>query len=72
GLDVFHPRYLLFPRRILFCTAWFFYLLALLQVGRKLEFDLVHAHVAYPDGLAAVLFSKITRRPVIITTCSLK
>ena len=68
GLDVFHPRYLLFPRRILFCTAWFFYLLALLQVGRKLEFDLVHAHVAYPDGLAAVLFSKITRRPVIITT----
>ena len=67
GIEVFHPRYLLLPRRLLFCTAWFFYLLALLQADRRLEFDLVHAHVAYPDGLAATLFGKVVGKPVLIT-----
>ena len=66
-IAVFHPRYIRFPRMILVSFVWISYLFALLRVAGKLEFDFIHAHCAYPDGFAAILFSKIVHKPVIIT-----
>ena len=66
-IELLHPRCLLFPRRMFFSTIWLFYLLTLLRIGRELDFNLIHAHCAYPDGLAAVLFGKIVGKPVLIT-----
>ncbi len=67
GIDVLHPRYLRFPRMILISSVWISYLLALLRSGKGSDFDIVHAHVVYPDGFAGVVFSKIVHRPVVVT-----
>jgi glycosyltransferase involved in cell wall biosynthesis len=39
----------------------------LLWTVRNRDFDLIHAHTAYPDGLAALLFGKAVKKPVLIT-----
>ena len=67
GLDLHHPRYVTFPRRIFFSAVGFLYLIALLRTAWRLPFDIVHAHWAYPDGFAAVMFAKLRRRPVVVT-----
>lgn len=67
GLDVRYPRYLSLPRRVLFARAWRFYLAALHRATRTRP-DLIHAHLAYPDGLAAVEYSRqIGGCPVVIS-----
>ena len=67
GIPVFHPRYVTFPKKWLFSWVGFFYFWMLFRVGRKLDFDLVHAHVAYPDGFGAALFGMIVDVPLVIT-----
>ncbi|HID95733.1 MAG TPA: glycosyltransferase family 4 protein [Candidatus Latescibacteria bacterium] len=67
GVDVYHPRYLRFPRMVLPSLVWLSYLFALFRAAKKLKFDLIHAHFAYPDGFAGVLFARIVHKPVIIT-----
>ncbi|MFH1005895.1 MAG: glycosyltransferase family 4 protein [Candidatus Latescibacterota bacterium] len=67
GISVYHPRYITFPKKWLFSWVGFFYSWMLFRNARKLDFDLVHAHVAYPDGFGAVLFGRIVGVPVLIT-----
>ncbi len=68
GVELERPSYLTLPRRVLFSQVWRFYLRALArgQGGRPLP-DLIHAHCAYPDGLAAVEYGRRLGRPVVIT-----
>ncbi|MBI2505763.1 MAG: glycosyltransferase family 4 protein [Candidatus Latescibacteria bacterium] len=68
GVEVERPPYLTFPRRVLLSQVWRFYLRALArgQRARPLP-DLIHAHCAYPDGLAAVEYGRRLGRPVVIT-----
>ena len=61
-----HPRYLALPRRLMFSHNWVSYLRALHRVAVD-GIDLVHAHCAYPDGLAAVEFARIRGIPSVIT-----
>lgn len=71
GVDAYHPRYLTFPK------AWFFassgqrmyYGIRRLVEGlyRTFPFDLIHAHVALPDGYAAAILTRRFRKPVVIT-----
>ncbi|MBM4321815.1 MAG: glycosyltransferase family 4 protein, partial [Deltaproteobacteria bacterium] len=65
GIEVRRPRYLLLPRRWLFGCAWRTYLGALERAATPA--DVLHAHCAYPDGLAAVHGGRRTRTPVVIT-----
>jgi glycosyltransferase involved in cell wall biosynthesis len=37
------------------------------RLRRRFQFDLIDAHFAYPDGLAAVLLGRVFRCPVVIT-----
>src|SRR5258706_906058 len=39
----------------------------LLRLRRRVSCDVIDAHFAYPDGVAAVLLGKVLRRPVLIT-----
>ncbi|MEW6754156.1 MAG: glycosyltransferase [Candidatus Latescibacterota bacterium] len=66
GIAVSYPRYLSPPRRVLFSHAWRFYLAAVrrAQVHRP---DLVHAHLAYPDGYAGVHLSRALGVPLVIS-----
>ena len=66
GVEVRRPPYLTLPRRVLFAQVWRSYLAALRQATAELP-DLIHAHCAYPDGLAAVHHGRCLGRPVIVT-----
>jgi glycosyltransferase involved in cell wall biosynthesis len=70
GLDVRHPRFLSVPG----CLKWLdgiLYALCLVPVlwrlRRSFPFDLIDAHFAYPDGLAAVVLGRVFRCRVVIT-----
>ncbi len=66
GLTVHFPRYFSPPRRLFFTRAWRFYLRALEGADASPP-DLIHAHLAYPDGRAAIEYSRRLGVPVIIS-----
>lgn len=70
GMPVYHPRVFSVPR-VLKSLDGFFYFLSVLPEVRRLRhrfpFDLIDAHFAYPDGLAAYLLARVFRCPVTVT-----
>lgn len=70
GLTVYHPRFLSLPRygKFLDGTLYFLSLIPFLARLRKgFPFEVIDAHFAYPDGVAATLLARLFRRPVVIT-----
>ena len=67
GLEVCYPRFLSFPRRLFFTGLWRRYLGALRRAARGATPALIHAHLAYPDGLAAIEYGREIGRPVVIS-----
>jgi len=71
GIKVYYPRYLTFPK------AWFFassgrrmYRGIKDVVGRiyqEFPFDLIHAHVALPDGYTGALLGQRLEKPLVVT-----
>ncbi len=70
AFPVYHPRFLSIPR-YLKCLDGMLYAASLApflaRLRREFDFDLIDAHFAYPDGLAAVLLGQLLRRPVVVT-----
>jgi glycosyltransferase involved in cell wall biosynthesis len=70
GMVVHRPR-VLSPPRWGKCLDGFLYAGGLLpffaRLRRRIPFDLIDAHFAYPDGVAAVLLGKALGCPVVIT-----
>lgn len=70
GLEVHYPRFFSIPM-ILKPLDGIFYFLSLLlfcmQIRKKFDFDIIDAHLAYPDGFAAVLLGKLLGKPVTVT-----
>ncbi|MEE3233987.1 MAG: glycosyltransferase [Candidatus Latescibacterota bacterium] len=66
GLKIRFPRYISIPKRFLFGQAWRAYLRSL-KKNVNIYPDLIHAHLAYPDGLAAVHLGKEIGKPVVIS-----
>lgn len=66
GVEVNRPPYLALPRRMLFAHNWRSYLAALHR-DNSIPPDLIHAHCAYPDGLAAVEYGRRLGLPAVIT-----
>lgn len=70
GIAVLHPRFFSVPG-VLKSLDGFFYFLSIAPVlwrlRRRFRFDLIDAHFAYPDGLAACLLGKVFARPVTVT-----
>ena len=71
GVEVLRPRTLLLPRNLLFPLMGLTFYLTLRRTLAALiqEFpvDLIHAHMVYPDGFAAVLLGKTTALPTVVT-----
>jgi len=70
GFPVFHPRVLEFPRSLFFeyypqTYAWGMKRVFTDQIARGV--DLIHAHVAHPDGAAALRFGLKFKIPVVVT-----
>lgn len=70
GVPVHHPRFFSLPG-VLKCLDGLFYFLSVLPLVRRIRrhfrFDLIDAHFAYPDGLAAWLLGRLFRCPVTVT-----
>ena len=71
GIPVFYPRVLSLPRSLGYAYYGEIHdrmLHSLLErLHRENPFDLVHAHVALPDGAAARHFTKRRRLPLVVT-----
>ena len=70
GLSITHPRYVVVPKRMTWQPQA--YLRAIRAEVRKLmaageRFDLIDAHYAYPDGVAAAALGKEIGLPVVVT-----
>ena len=69
-LVVYHPKYFYTPKifRSLYGIFYFLSLyLFVKRIRKKFDFDIIDAHWAYPDGLAAVLIAKLLRKKVSIS-----
>ncbi|MCU9810320.1 glycosyltransferase [Paraclostridium sp. AKS81] len=71
GIDVYYPRMITIPRNIMIekSGSVYFYSIKKLveEIKKSFEFDLIHAHVALPDGYAANVIGKKYNKPVILT-----
>jgi teichuronic acid biosynthesis glycosyltransferase TuaC len=71
GVEVYYPRYLEFPRSFLLEHAGFFMFLGMRKLverlARDFPFDLLHAHVALPDGHCASLLRKGYQVPFLVS-----
>ena len=69
-MTIHHPRYLVIPKigmnlapLLMAISLW----PMLKRLQKQQSFDLIDGHFIYPDGVAAVIFSKILKCPAIIT-----
>jgi len=70
GLTVYHPRFFSLPRYGKFLDGFFcalFLIPFLVRLRRRFRFEVIDAHFAFPDGVAATLLGRLFRRPVVIT-----
>jgi hypothetical protein len=71
GVEVYYPRYVAFPRDVFFASSGLRMYWGIRKLIRQLyesfRFDIIHAHVALPDGYAAMLVSKELKKPFVVT-----
>ena len=70
-IEVYHPRFLLFPKNILRnkigIFLYFTTINCIKNIYTKWQFDLIHAHFTHPSGIAATKIGNKLNIPVIIT-----
>ncbi len=71
GVEITHPRYLQVPKIGTHLSPFLLYRCLLRHIRStvlpRYDFDLIDAHVYYPDGVAAAMLGKALKRPVVIT-----
>jgi teichuronic acid biosynthesis glycosyltransferase TuaC len=71
GIPVWYPRYLAFPKGYLFASSGqrMFHGIKnlVIELEKRYTFDLIHAHVALPDGYAGMCISSLLNKPLIVT-----
>ena len=70
GINIWYPRYLTFPRAWFFASSGQRMYLGIKDVVAKIykefQFDLIHAHVALPDGYAGMKVAQKYKKPLIV------
>ncbi|MFQ5646799.1 MAG: glycosyltransferase family 4 protein [bacterium] len=70
GLEVYYPRHFSIPKFFKPLDGLFFFFSLYLfakRLKKVFDFDLIDAHLAYPDGFAAVLLGRLFKVPVTVT-----
>ena len=71
GIKVYHPRYLSLPRNILLAYSGYLYYSSakgdIRRIYDSFPFDVIHAHVAVPDGQAATIAGRAYGKPTVVT-----
>ncbi|HHU81353.1 MAG: glycosyltransferase family 4 protein [Dethiobacteria bacterium] len=70
-VETYYPRYVAIPRAMFFATSGYRMYYGIRRTVDKLyqefAFDLIHAHVALPDGYAGALLARDFGKPLVIT-----
>jgi glycosyltransferase involved in cell wall biosynthesis len=70
-IEIFYPRYLVFPKAYFLASSGIRMYYGIKKLVKKLwpifPFDIIHAHMALPDGYAAMLLSRDYSKPLVIT-----
>jgi len=68
---VYYPKILTFPKNLFYPLQGYFMYFGIKKLVYKLHnkfpFDLIHAHMAFPDGYAGMLLSKKFCVPLVVT-----
>jgi len=71
NVKVCHPRFITFPRAFLFAstsyTYWWGIKKQVKEISADFAFDLIHAHVALPDGWGGVMIKRIYNKPFLVS-----
>lgn len=71
GIDVHYPRYLRFSKAFFLASSgqWMYRGIKGLvdKIYRQFSFDLIHAHVALPDGFVGMLLAQKYHKPLVVT-----
>ncbi|RIU94753.1 glycosyltransferase [Oceanobacillus picturae] len=71
GIDVFYPKYIAYPKNINFSSSGYRMYWgiknAVKELSESFNFDIIHAHVALPDGYAAMKIAKLYKVPFLVT-----
>ncbi|MDK2902405.1 MAG: teichuronic acid biosynthesis glycosyltransferase TuaC [Clostridiales bacterium] len=71
GIEVYRPPYFVVPgNHLLEYSGWTYYRgvrQTVERIYRLWPFDIMHAHVALPDGYAAMLLKKDYKRPLVLS-----
>ena len=70
GMEIFYPRFLSIPKFFKPLDGIFLFLSCYFFIKKNLKnfsFDLIDAHLAFPDGYEAILLKKCFNKPVTIT-----
>jgi glycosyltransferase involved in cell wall biosynthesis len=71
GIEVYYPRYPVFPKAMFFASSgerMYWGIRDLInRVYCEFPFDVIHAHVALPDGFAAMRLKEKYHRPLVVT-----
>lgn len=70
SLDVRYPRFLSVPKFLRPLDGFFLFLsllLTVLRLRRAFDFDLIDAHLAFPDGFACLLLARLLGKPLSVT-----
>jgi len=71
NIEVYYPRYLSLPRNWLFGRSgqrmYAGMNTLLYEISNEFQFDLIHAHVALPDGFAAMMAAERFQKPFLVT-----
>jgi len=71
GIEVYYPRYLEFPKALFFASSgkrmYKGFKKTIKEIYRDFRFDIIHAHVALPDGYAGMLIAQNYKKPLVVT-----
>lgn len=71
GIEVYCPRYFILPKSIFLefygISMYNGIIKTVQRINSIFPFDIIHAHVALPDGVAAVLLKEKYKKPLIVT-----
>ena len=71
GVEVLHPRYMVFPRALFRESSGLRMYHGIRKIVKQIykasPFDLIHAHMAMPDGFAGMLLAQDFGLPLVVT-----
>jgi len=71
GIEIYYPRYLEFPKALFFASSgrrmYYGIKKTVDEIYKNFKFDIIHAHVALPDGYSGMLIAQKYNKPLITT-----